>query len=1103
MAQERYFCKKCDAVVNIDTRRKNKLCPYCSSDLSQSKMNTWKVVKGTLYRGEWTCTDSKIVIPDGVKEIEHGAFKGSYVKKIVFPKSLEEIPDSCFDSCTSLTEIVIPGNIKRIGYQAFRGCYNLQTVILSEGVTKIASECFLSCSSLKMVTLPDSLVEIGSNAFNLQTKNIEFVSIPKKVKNIGTNAFGWSIYKNDRKEYVIQPDSYAGEYLKSADTEFTVIEGFPGILLTSNIVGNTLYYWPQRYESTVVIPDGVEYIEKYAFYKHTEIKKISFPASLKEIKDSAFEGCSNIKSIHFNDGLTKICDRAFFSDSKGSLEVLEIPSSVKTIGKEAFAGFAIEKLSFEHGIETIDSKAFFNYSGYIVDLPASVKQFAKDAFGTKKDLLISVGGEMPYYASMADEIERDSSQLRSKKKELDELTKRREAFITELDAFGHSPTADFDLIPSYRQKLADITRERDDDQSKAIAERDSLKDRIMQIESELSQLSEQRKKCFFLAVSKKKELDGIILNKQNELHSLQNTLKQQSDDAVERYNRFTTLISLANAELEKLLSSQSAYLTKKRSLTTASAGVEKEVQQISEEIKALEESLTEKKRKLDNAHKKWKKAKDKAGLLAEQQRLLSEKAKILSGLKLPKYDKLPSHKFSSHSSVVEELLLNEAYAELVGDKNEYERIKEYNRYINEHQKQLLRVKEINVALGLSETDGIESFELSAEPKLRSTYMPTRIHKLSKVFGKTKEWQIFKRKSKLICADKMPKSLLNEYIFEGCDSVFAIGNDSCFLVIFPYCTVIYELNKAMSVLTFDRTFFSVQHKDVEVNDDMPARGEIIAERYKYVNQDGSPSKRYKNNPIIRIARFTEIVLSSKTYRFVLPVESFEAALRFEDAYNEYRHVFTDGRYKDIYTYISTSADTEVIENAVDDLANREKKRIELERKLEIEEKERIEAEKLAEKAAAEERRQQIIKRQKEINEERKRQAAEKKKIYSLFEDEPADVEASKAEIVDGGTDAPLEIVGNRLVSNNVFKIKLKKAVTAPIAELSGYFISKDGTVISNKKKISDFAEEAVVGFVLNSGIDYTKMTSCFMCIESDGAILCKIDFKMNISFYSDF
>ena len=67
------------------------------------------------------------------------------------------------------------------------------------------------------------------------------------------------------------------------------------------------------------------------------------------------------------------------------------------------------------------------------------------------------------------------------------------------------------------------------------------------------------------------------------------------------------------------------------------------------------------------------------------------------------------------------------------------------------------------------------------------------------------------------------------------------------------------------------------------------------------------------------------------------------------------------------------------------------------------------------------------------------------------------------------------------------------------------MTKDGTIISNKKKLANegLGGEMTIGFVLTSGIDYTQMSACLMRIESKGVVLGEIEFKLNISFYSDF
>jgi hypothetical protein len=117
----------------------------------------------------------------------------------------------------------------------------------------------------------------------------------------------------------------------------------------------------------------------------------------------------------------------------------------------------------------------------------------------------------------------------------------------------------------------------------------------------------------------------------------------------------------------------------------------------------------------------------------------------------------------------------------------------------------------------------------------------------------------------------------------------------------------------------------------------------------------------------------------------------------------------------------------------------------------------------------------------------------------FEADTADIAVEEA---DNAT-IPVEIIGNRLISNNVFKVALKFVDECKSESLIAYFVTNTGEIISNKKKIAVSSDEIVVGFILNSGIDYTAMQECLMRFETSGDILGDIDFKMNISFYSDF
>lgn len=174
-----------------------------------------------------------------------------------------------------------------------------------------------------------------------------------------------------------------------------------------------------------------------------------------------------------------------------------------------------------------------------------------------------------------------------------------------------------------------------------------------------------------------------------------------------------------------------------------------------------------------------------------------------------------------------------------------------------------------------------------------------------------------------------------------------------------------------------------------------------------------------------------------------------------------------------------------------------------------EKQRLAEERSAAQAAAEEQRQAIIRRQKEQNEERKRREQEKaeaaRQAARLFADDLAEEEPSAAAAEEPADDAPFTVVGKRLISNTVFKVTLQPVGSPAPDEAVAYFVSESGEAISNKKKLTQTAagEAATVGFMLNTGVDYTVMPRCLLRIEQQGQTVGEISFRMNISFCSDF
>lgn len=86
---------------------------------------------------------------------------------------------------------------------------------------------------------------------------------------------------------------------------------------------------------TFDIPEGVENVGSYSFYKNSDLVHLTFPKTLKTIGDMAFFSCGNMWTVWLPEGLTSIGADAF--SYCGSISpVMYIPSTVKSIDDYAF-----------------------------------------------------------------------------------------------------------------------------------------------------------------------------------------------------------------------------------------------------------------------------------------------------------------------------------------------------------------------------------------------------------------------------------------------------------------------------------------------------------------------------------------------------------------------------------------------------------------------------------------------------------------------------------------------------------------------------------------------------------------------------------------------
>ena len=124
----------------------------------------------------------------------------------------------------------------------------------------------------------------------------------------------------------------------------------------------------------VIIPEGIETIEKYAFADCVQMASVSIPASIKTIEEGAFRN-NGIATLVFPEtcGLTEIAPSAF--SRCFNLKELTVPAYIKTIGVGAFFECtSLEKLILSEGVETVGNQAFQGTTALAhLDLPSTFK----------------------------------------------------------------------------------------------------------------------------------------------------------------------------------------------------------------------------------------------------------------------------------------------------------------------------------------------------------------------------------------------------------------------------------------------------------------------------------------------------------------------------------------------------------------------------------------------------------------------------------------------------------------------------------------------------------------------------------------------------------
>ena len=176
--------------------------------------------------------------------------------------------------------------------------------------------------------------------------------------------------------------------------EYSLLEDGSGYTVVAYTGNNPIVVIPEEYNG---LP--VKKIEAYAFATYTKktvnfggamewitveendtLESIEIPDSVTSIGNNAFAGCIALKSVKLSNNLTAIKAGTF--SNCDSLESIELPNSVISIGGEAFSGCeSLKSVTIPNGVPSIGKETFAYCSSLEnITIPNSVISIESGAF---------------------------------------------------------------------------------------------------------------------------------------------------------------------------------------------------------------------------------------------------------------------------------------------------------------------------------------------------------------------------------------------------------------------------------------------------------------------------------------------------------------------------------------------------------------------------------------------------------------------------------------------------------------------------------------------------------------------------------------------------
>ena len=295
-------------------------------------------------------------IAEGTRVIGEGAFYNcSSLTSVTIPSSVISIGYGAFADCTALTSVSIPSSVMYIGSEVFDGTalYNdasnwVDNVLyvdnclisttqdlggtynIAEGTRVIAESAFLGCTYLTSITIPSSVVNIGPRAFS---SPLHLTDIQVESGNTAYLSENGILYNADQTVLLCYPGGKKDRTLTiPANVRSFGYDAFDNNSYLDTIKWNAVNftdfsynifpYWP--YVSTLVIGEGVEHIPAYlCHYISISLRSLTIPSTVTSVGQDAFAGCGDF-TVYKNYSLQYLPES--FIENSPNLEELVYPA---------------------------------------------------------------------------------------------------------------------------------------------------------------------------------------------------------------------------------------------------------------------------------------------------------------------------------------------------------------------------------------------------------------------------------------------------------------------------------------------------------------------------------------------------------------------------------------------------------------------------------------------------------------------------------------------------------------------------------------------------------------------------------------------------------